>query len=187
MALDKAVDRLRAKFPGKSPSWIRRAILRLGSVKELGENLYLVKGKRELGDWRPFYYVWHDGKQWLCDCFFSQFGVFRQRQICTHIAAVLLHRQYKHVVEKMGSKTVYVAEDEVECRERLEVNGEYFLKPAAERADLTFYASPKYRIFVISERRRIVVKCSGYVILEAEGEPVPYATALAMLEEFKNS
>lgn len=189
MALDKAVERLREKFPHKSSSWIRRAILRLGSVKELGQNLYRVEGKQELGDWKPFYHVWYSEgeRRWYCDCHFSQFGHVRRRHICTHIAAVLLYRQYKHAVEKMGDKTVYVYEDEVECRGRIEVSGEYFLKPLAERVDLTFYTSPKYRIFIISERRRIVVKCSGHVVLEAEGEPVPYATAMVMLEKFKES
>ena len=48
--LRRAVESLREDFPGKSYSWIRRALLRLGDVKEVRENLYLVYGRRELGD-----------------------------------------------------------------------------------------------------------------------------------------
>ncbi len=53
--LRRAVEALRADFPGKSRSWIKRALLRLGDVKEVREDLYVVEGRRELGDWRPLY------------------------------------------------------------------------------------------------------------------------------------
>ena len=60
--LRRAVQSLREDFPGKSYSWIRRALLRLGDVREVRENLYLVHGRRELGDWKPLYQVWFFGE-----------------------------------------------------------------------------------------------------------------------------
>ncbi|MEM1606129.1 MAG: SWIM zinc finger family protein, partial [Fervidicoccaceae archaeon] len=116
---------LRQDFPGKSRSWIKRAIMRLGDVRELKSGLYLVEGRRELGDWKPLYQVWYserDGK-WYCTCYFSHFGFARQRDICTHVAAVLLYRRYKKALEKAERRRVYVAEGEVECRGRLSANG----------------------------------------------------------------
>ena len=44
----------------------------------------------------------------------------------------------------------------------MEADGELHPKPAVTKMDLTFYVSPKYKILVISNTRRIVVKCSGY-------------------------
>ena len=184
--LREAVERLRADFPGKSRSWIRRAIMRLGDVRELKSGLYLVEGRRELGDWKPLYQVWYSEREgrWYCTCYFSQFGLVRQRDICTHVAAVMLYRRYKKALEKAERKRVYVAEGEVECKGRLSANGELHLKPAAEKIDLTFFASPKYKVLVISDVRRIVVRCNGLEILEFEGEEVPLATAKFLVERF---
>jgi hypothetical protein len=50
-------------------------------------------------------------------------------------------------------------------------------------ARLTSFASPKYRIVVISTRKYIAVKCSGHVVLEAEGEEVPLAVAKFLVEK----
>jgi hypothetical protein len=186
--LRRAVESLREDFPGKSRSWIRRALLRLGDIKEVRENLYLVQGRRELGDWKPLYQVWFSEREgrWLCTCYASAFGFRRRREICTHIAAVMLYRRYRKALETLENKRVYVVEAEVECPSRLEADGELHVKPLVEKsgktAKLTSFASPKYRIVVVSTHRRITVKCSGHVIYEAEGEEVPLAVAKFLVE-----
>ena len=129
------------------------------------------------------WYSEEDGR-WHCSCYFSHFGFARQRDVCTHVAAVMLYRRYKKALEKAERRRVYIAEGEVECRGRLEANGELYVKPAAEKIDLTFYTSPKYKILVISNTRRIVVKCNGFEILEIEGEDVPLATAKFLVERW---
>ena len=186
--LREAVERLRADFPGKSYSWIKRALLRLGDVKEIRDDLYLVEGRRELGDWKPLYQVWFSQREgrWYCTCYFSTFGMRRRRDICTHVAAVMLFRRYKRALEKLQRRRVYVAEAEVECRGRLTANGELYVKPIGRR-DLAFFANPRYRVFVISDVRRIVIKCGSYDVVEAEGEEVPLATAKFLAERFYES
>ncbi len=187
--LRRAVESLLSAFPGKSRSWIRRALLRLGDVREVRENLYLVYGRRELGDWKPLYQVWYSEREgrWYCTCYASAFGLRRRREICTHIAAVMLYRRHRKTPEKLENKRVYVVEAEVECPGRLEANGDLHVKPLVEKsgktAKLTFFATPKYRIVVISARRSIIVKCSGHVIYEAEGEEVPLAVAKFLVEK----
>ena len=160
--------------------------MRLGDVRELKFGLYLVEGRRELCDWKPLYQVWYSerGGRWYCTCYFSTFGFARQRDVCTHVAAVMLYRRYKKALEKAERRRVYVAEAEVECRGRLSANGELYAKPAAERVDLTFYASPRYKILVISITRRIVVKCNGLEVLELVGEEVPLATDKFLVERW---
>jgi len=186
--LRRAVESLSNTFPGKSRSWIRRALLRLGDVREVRENLYLVQGRRELGDWKPLYQVWFSEREgrWYCTCYASAFGFRRRKEICTHIAAVMLYRRYRKTLEKQENRRVYVVETEVECRGRLEADGELYVKPLVEKsggvAKLTFFANPKYRIVVVSTHRRITVKCSGHVIYEAEGEEVPLAVARFLVE-----
>jgi hypothetical protein len=187
--LRRAVESLREDFPGKSRSWIRRALLRLGDVREVRENLYLVYGRRELGDWKPLYQVWFSEREgrWHCTCYASAFGFRRRKEICTHIAAVMLYRRYRKALEKLENRRVYVAEAEVECRGRLEADGELYVRPLVEKsggvAKLTSFTNPKYRIVVVSTHRRIAVKCSGHVVLEAEGEEVPLAVAKFLVEK----
>jgi hypothetical protein len=183
------VESLREDFPGKSYSWIKRALMRLGDVREVRENLYLIYGRRELGDWKPLYQVWFSEREgrWYCTCYASAFGTRRRREICTHIAAVLLHRRHRKALEKQENRQVYVVEAEVECPGRLEANGELHVKPLVEKsgktAKLTSFANPKYRIVVISTHRHITVKCSGHIIYEAEGEEVPYAVAKFLVKK----
>ena len=187
--LRRAVQSLREDFPGKSYSWIKRALLRLGDVKEVRENLYLVQGRRELGDWKPLYQVWFSEREgrWLCTCYASAFGFRRRKEICTHIAAVMLYRRYRKALQRLENRRVYVVEAEVECRGRLEADGELYIRPLVEKsggvAKLTSFASPKYRIVVVSTHRRIAVRCSGHVIYEAEGEEVPLAVARFLVEK----
>jgi len=163
--------------------------MRLGDVREVRENLYAVYGRRELGDWKLLYQVWYSEREgrWYCTCHASAFGFRRRREICTHIAAVLLYRRYRKTLEKLENKRVYVVEAEVECPGRLEADGDLHVKPLVEKsgktAKLTSFASLKYRIVVVSTRRRIAVKCSGHVIYEAEGEEVPLAVAKFIVEK----
>jgi hypothetical protein len=186
--LRRAVESLRENFPGKSYSWIKRALMRLGDVKEVRENLYLVQGRRELGDWKPLYQVWFSEREgrWYCTCYASAFGFRRRKEICTHIAAVMLYRRYRKTLQRLENRRVYVVEAEVECRGRLETDGELYVKPLVEKsggvAKLTSFVSPRYRIVVVSAHRRIAVKCSGHVIYEAEGEEVPLAVARFLVE-----
>jgi len=183
-----AVESLSRAFPGKSSRWIKRALLRLGDVREVRENLYLVYGRRELGDWKPLYQVWFSEREgrWLCTCYLSAFGFRRRREICTHIAAVMLYWRYRKALEKLENRRVYVVEAEVECPGRLEADGELHAKPLVEKngeiAKLTSFANPKYRIVVVSAHRYITVKCSGHVIYEAEGEEMPLAVARFLVE-----
>jgi hypothetical protein len=187
--LRRAVQSLRENFPGKSYSWIRRALMRLGDVREVRENLYLVQGRRELGDWKLQYQVWFSEREgrWLCTCYASAFGFRRRREICTHIAAVMLYRRYRKALQRLENRRVYVVEVEVECPGRLEADGELYVRPLVEKsggvAKLTSFASPRYRIVVVSAHRRIAVKCSGHVIYEAEGEEVPLAVAKFLVEK----
>ncbi|AET31774.1 hypothetical protein [Pyrobaculum ferrireducens] len=183
--LRDAVEKLRRDFPGKSHSWIKRALLRLGDVREVRDGLYLVEGRRELGDWKPLYQVWFSNadRRWYCSCYLTQFGLRRRRDICTHVAAVLLFRRYKKALERVQHRRVYIAEAEVERRQKIAANGELYLKPVRS---LPLFASPRYRVFVISEERRIVIKCGGYVVAEAEGEEVPLATAKFLAESYES-
>jgi hypothetical protein len=186
-----AVESLSRTFPGKSRRWIKRTLMRLGDVREAGDGLYVVYGRRELGDWRQMYQVWYSEREgrWYCTCFTSAFGFRRRREICTHAAAVMLYRRYKKALEKLENRRVYVVETVVECPGRLEANGELYVRPLVESsgktAKLTSFASPKYRIVVVSTRRSITVKCSGHVVLEAEGEEVPLAVAKFLVERLR--
>jgi len=185
MALDNAVERLREMFPGKSSSWVRRALMRLGDVREAGGGLYVVRGRPELGDGKPLYHVWLSGGRWVCTCHFGVYGWARARGVCTHAAAVMLFRRYRRAVEKAENRRIYVAEAEVECPGRLEASGELYARPVVEAAGnvamLTSFVRPRYRVLVISAHRRIAIKCSGHVVLEAEGEEAPAATALLLV------
>ena len=186
--LRRAVESLAADLPGKSYSWIRRALIRLGDVKEVRDNLYVVHGRRELGDWKPLYQVWFSEREgrWLCTCYFGQFGHRRRKKICTHVAAVMLFRRYRRAVEGAENRRVYVLEAEVECPGRLDADGELYVKPVVETAGnvakLTSFARPRYRVVVVSAFREIRVMCSGRVIYEAEGEEVPMAVARYLVE-----
>ncbi len=95
-----AYRQLRSEFPGKSESWFYRAVYRaLAGVEALRDGHWLVKGFRELGDSRPFYNVWLAGGRYKCDCFYHAHGYSREREICTHIAAVMLWRRQTRLSE----------------------------------------------------------------------------------------
>jgi hypothetical protein len=180
--LDRAVERLREKFPGKTGSWVRRVLLRLEGARELRPGHYAVEGRPELGDRYPVYYVWLEGRRWRCTCQTTAWGW--SRDICSHVGAVLLYREYRRVLEKAERRVVYVAEAEVECPGSVTTDGEIYIKPATVGRGLERYAAPKYKVFVISRRRNIKILCSGQVVYETEGEEMPYATARVAAQQF---
>jgi hypothetical protein len=182
--LDRAVERLREKFPGKTHSWVRRILLRLDGVKELEPGHYAVEGRPELGDRYPLYYVWLEGRRWRCTCQTTAWGW--SREICSHVGAVLLYREYRRALEKAERRVVYVAEAEVECPDRLEADGEIYIKLAAGGRSLERYATPKFKVLVISRRREVKIMCGGHVTYEAEGEEMPYAAARVAAQQFIN-
>jgi len=180
--LDRAVERLREKFPGKTHSWVRRVLFRLEDVRELGPGHYAVEGKPELGDRYPAYYVWLEGRRWRCTCQTTAWGW--SRGICTHVGAVLLYREYRRMLEKAERRVVYVAEAEVECPGSITADGEVYVKPAAGGRGLERFAAARYKVLVISCRREIRIMCGGHVICEAEGVEMPYAAALVAARQF---
>jgi len=183
--LDRAVERLRGKFPGKTDNWVRRVLLRLDGVKELEPGHYAVEGRLELGDRYPVYYVWLEGRRWRCTCQTTAWGW--SRDICSHVGAVLLYREYRRMLEKAGRRVVYVAEAEVECPGSITADGEVYIQPAAEGRGLERFAAPRFKVLVISRRREIKIMCGGHVIYEAEGEEMPYAAALVTARQFAES
>ncbi|MGC9180237.1 MAG: hypothetical protein ACP5GZ_08555 [Vulcanisaeta sp.] len=56
---------------GKSSSWVRRALTRFesGSVRELGEGIWVVRGDPRLGDKYPNYVVRLKDGRYQCSCF----------------------------------------------------------------------------------------------------------------------
>ena len=169
--LDEAVKRLRERLPYATRSWMRKVLKRLDGVMELEPNKYVVEGRPELGDRRPAYYVWLEGKQWRCTCRTAVWG-----RLCAHIGAVLLHREHKRLLQRAERRRVYVAEAEVECPGRVEANGEVYVKPLG---------GWRYRVLVVSHLREIKIKCGGYVIYETEGEEASYAAALVAAQRFQ--
>ena len=90
-----AINDLRLSFPGKSSSWYERALIRaFAGVKKVSDNHWIVKGFPELGDEYSHYNVVlsRDGK-YVCDCMYRMWGYVRKAKICTHVAAVMLHRR----------------------------------------------------------------------------------------------
>jgi hypothetical protein len=165
--LQQALERFREKFPRLRRSWIRRVLKRLRWVREVGPNHFAVPGDR-----RPAYFVWLEGGgRWRCTC---QSALWR-RGICTHVAAVMLYREYRRLLEKAERRTVYVAEAEVECPGRIEASGEVYIRPLGGQ---------RYKVLVVSHLRDVEIKCGGYVVYETEGEKTTYAAALAMIQRF---
>jgi hypothetical protein len=182
--LDKALERLRERFPRASRSWLRRALLRLGDVRRVGPGHYSVEGRPELGDHSPVYYVFRRGRGWVCTCQLTPFA--HRRRLCTHIAAVLLYREHARLVER-GRELVYVAAAEVECRGRITVDaGEVVGKaPLGEGKGLERYASGRYRIVAASRRSEVVVRCDGRAVHEAEGDRMPLAAAVLLARQLE--
>ncbi|GAB6947812.1 hypothetical protein JCM16161A_19420 [Vulcanisaeta sp. JCM 16161] len=114
-----AIERLRERFPSKSSSWIRRALRRFenGSVRQLAENAWVVSGDPRLGDKYPNYVVRLRDGRYYCSCFETGWGLRRRSEICTHIAAVILYREYSKLMQP-----IYAAVINMEC------DGDYYLE-----------------------------------------------------------
>ena len=100
-SLTEALRDLLYTFPGKPRSWYFRATYRvLKNTVKRKRGYWIVEGLPELGDTKPAYTVTQDktGK-YFCTCYSSLYGVVRQKHICTHIAAVMLHRRQRKITE----------------------------------------------------------------------------------------
>jgi len=180
-----ALERLRRDFPGKSRSWVKRALLRLPYVREVREGLYVVEGVRELGDWKPLYQVWWSEREgrWECTCYYSTWGWRRRRGICTHVASVLLYRRFKRAVEAVENRPVYFASAEVECVD-VKVKGalEHCVVPL-EKAEsiLDFARRRRYVVYIIAEEPSAEVLCDGSPV-ELAWERLSLKVAKALME-----
>ncbi len=168
--IDLAIERLREEFPNKSKSWIRRALIRFmkNTVKEYGENVWVVKGLPELGDRYPTYVVrFRDGK-YHCSCFESNWGLRRRSEICTHIAAVILYRNYRRL-----DSEVYASVINIECIDYYleipsELKGKVKVVKSVRVIDATDKLNPRHRVtYVIYADEPIEVRarliCDGEV------------------------
>jgi hypothetical protein len=180
--VEDPLDALRRRFPGKSKAWLRRALARLGDVEEAG-GYYIVKGRPDLGDRYPQYHVWWSEAEgrWVCTCYLTEWGPRRARDVCTHVAAVLLYRAHGSAERREGR--YYVATAVVECPERPEADGEVYARVVAGRS-IADYARPRWRVAVVAKTPRVAVRCGGAVALEAEGMEATYGEAKALAEEY---
>jgi len=180
-----ALERLRRDFPGKSRSWVKRALLRLPYVREVREGLYVVEGVRELGDWKPLYQVWWSEreKRWECTCYYSTWGWRRRRGICTHVASVLLYRRFKRAVEAVENRLVYFASAEVECVD-VRVRGALEHRVVSlEKAEsiLDFAKRRRYVVYIVAEGPSAELLCDGTQV-ELSWERLSLKVAKALLE-----
>jgi hypothetical protein len=168
--IDLAIERLREDFPSKSRSWVRRALIRFmkGTVKEYGEGVWVVRGLPELGDKYPTYVVRLRDGRYYCSCFESSWGLRRKSEICTHIAAVILYRNYK----KLDSE-VYASVINIECVDYWleipsELRGKVKVAKSVKVIDATDRLNPRHRVtYVIYADEPMEIKarlaCDGNV------------------------
>jgi len=180
-----ALEKLRRDFPGKSRSWVKRALLRLPYVREVRDGLYVVEEVRELGDWKPLYQVWWSEREgrWECTCYYSTWGWRRRRGICTHVASVLLYRRFKRAVEAVENRSAYFASAEVECVD-VKVRGalEHRITPL-EKADsiLDFAKRRRYVVYIVAEEPLAELLCDGSSV-ELSWERLSLKVAKALME-----
>jgi len=168
--IDLAIERLREDFPNKSKSWIRRALIRFmrGTVKEYGENVWIVRGLPELGDRYPTYIVRLRDGEYYCSCFESSWGLRRKSEVCTHIAAVILYRNYKRL-----DSDVYASVINIECVDYYleipsELRGKVKVVKSVRVIDATDRLNPRHRVtYVIYASEPMEIKarlaCDGDV------------------------
>ena len=168
--INLAVERLREDFPNKNKSWIRRALIRFmkNTVKEYGENVWVVRGLPELGDKYPTYVVRFRGGRYYCSCFESNWGLRRRSEVCTHIAAVILYRNYR----KLDSE-VYASVINIECVDYYleipsELKGKVRVVKSVRVVDSSDRLNPRHRVtYVIYSSEPIEVRaklvCDGDV------------------------
>jgi len=159
--IDLAIERLREVFPSKSRSWVRRALVRFmkNTVKEFSENIWVVRGLPELGDKYPTYVVRLRDGRYHCSCFESSWGLRRKSEICTHIAAVILYRNYR----KLDSD-VYASVINIECVDYYleipsELKGKVKVVKSVRVIDATDRLNPRHRVtYVIYANEPIEVR-----------------------------
>jgi len=168
--IDLAIERLREDFPNKSRSWVRRALIRFmkNTVKEYGEGAWVVRGLPELGDKYPTYVVRFKDGRYYCSCFESSWGLRRRSEVCTHIAAVILYRNYK----KLDSE-VYASVINIECVDYYleipsELKGKAKVVKSVRVVDSSDRLNPRHRVTYVvysSEPMEIKAKlaCDGDV------------------------
>jgi len=168
--INLAVEGLREDFPNKSKSWVRRALVRFmkNTVKEYGENVWVVKGLPELGDKYPTYVVRLRDGRYYCSCFESNWGLRRKSEICTHIAAVILYRNYR----KLDSD-VYASVINIECVDYYleipsELRGKVKVAKSVRVIDATDKLNPRHRVtYVVYSSEPLEVRarliCDGDV------------------------
>jgi len=168
--IDLAVERLREDFPNKSKSWVRRALIRFmkNTVKEYGENVWVVKGLTGLGDKYPTYVVRFKDGRYYCSCFESSWGLRRKSEICTHIAAVILYRNYKRL-----DSDVYASVINIECTDYYleipsEFRGRVRVVKSVRVVDATDKLNPRHRVtYVVYSSEPMEIKarliCDGDV------------------------
>jgi hypothetical protein len=146
--IDLAVERLREDFPNKSSSWIRRALIRFmkNTVKEFSEGVWVVRGLPELGDKYPTYVVRFKDGRYYCSCFESSWGLRRRSEICTHIAAVILYRNYRRL-----DSDVYASVVNIECVDYYleipsELRGRVRVAKSVRVVDSSDRLNPRHRV-----------------------------------------
>ena len=159
------IERLRVKFPGKSGSWVRRALRRFesGSVRQVNDSTWVVNGDPRLGDKYPTYVVRFKDGRYYCSCFETSWGLRRRAEICTHIAAVILYREYSKLTQP-----IYAAVLSMDC------DGDYYLEVLDRdvkvikqiRALSTDLLRPRYKVtYIITSEEPKTIKvryvCGG--------------------------
>ena len=168
--IDLAIERLREDFPNKSKSWVRRALVRFmrGTVREFNENTWVVRGLPELGDRYPTYVVRFRENKYQCSCFESSWGLRRRSEICTHIAAVILYRNYRRL-----DSDVYASVINIECVDYYleipsELKGRVKVVKSVRVVDSSDRLNPRHRVtYVIYANEPMEIKarltCDGDV------------------------
>ncbi len=99
-SLVEALRELMSLFPSKTDSWFERAVIRvLIGVKGKRGSYWLVPGLPELGDKYALYGVTYRDGKYVCDCYLRMYGRTREKVICTHVAAVMLARRQRKLLE----------------------------------------------------------------------------------------
>ncbi|ADY01226.1 zinc finger, SWIM domain protein [Vulcanisaeta moutnovskia 768-28] len=127
-----------------------------GSVRQVAENAWVVRGDPRLGDRYPNYVVRLRDGRYQCSCFETGWGLRRRGEVCTHIAAVILHREYSRLMQP-----IYAAVISMECEgdyyiEVLDKGVKAIRRVRALSSDLT---KPRYRVtYVITSNEPRTVR-----------------------------
>jgi hypothetical protein len=103
-SLSEAIRQLYQVFPKEQ--WLVRAVTRylLATVEEQSRHTWLVRGIPELGDKKAYYLVTQVGDRYECSCYNAPFGWTRRKNICTHIAAVMLYKRRRYIDEYISDE-----------------------------------------------------------------------------------